>query len=125
VKRFVNLYRLVRAPIVDEKLEGFIGPDGTGDYQAVLVLLAMLVAAPESCRTLIGALDPDREGSVVDLMEELASADRSRQEGDVWARLLAVMREGDPVHDSLTTYREWAGRIARFSFETWDLTTPR
>jgi hypothetical protein len=125
VKRFVNLYRLVRAPIVDEKLEGFIGPDGRGEYQAVLVLLAVLVAAPESCRALIGALEPDREGGMADLMEELASVDQSPQAGDVWTRLLTVMREGDPVHDSLTTYREWAGTIARFSFETWDLTTPR
>lgn len=125
VKRFVNLYRLVRAPVVDEKLDRFIGPDGRGEFQAVLVLLAVLVAAPASCRRLIQALPSDGAGSVVDLMEELASSDQSPQGRAVWPRLLTVMRGRDPVHDSLTTYREWAGTIARFSFETWDLTTPR
>lgn len=125
VKRFVNLYRLVRAPVVDEKLDRFLGADGKGEFQAVLVLLAVLVAAPASCRMLIQALTPDRGGSVVDLMEELASSDQSPHARDVWTRLLTVMRGSDPVHDSLTTYREWAGTIARFSFETWDLTTSR
>jgi hypothetical protein len=36
-----------------------------------------------------------------------------------------MLREGDPIHDNLTTYRRWAGTITRFSFETWDLTEPR
>jgi transposase len=126
VKRFVNLYRLVRPTIADDELDGFIGADGTGPYQAVLVLLAVLVSAPQGCRTLVAALrEPNREGSIAALVEELASANQSSQARDVWSRLLDVMRNGDPLHDSLPTYRGWAATIARFSFETWDLTEPR
>jgi hypothetical protein len=126
VKRFVNLYRLVRAAIADNELDDFIGADGAGPYQAVLVLLAVLVSAPEACRTLAAALrEPNREGSIATLVQELASAEQSSQARDVWTRLLDVMRDGDPLHDSLSTYRGWAGTIARFSFETWDLTEPR
>jgi hypothetical protein len=123
VKRLVNLYRLVRATVADD--DGFVGTDGTGPYQAVLVLLAVLVSAPEDCRVLIERLQLHHgTGSVVPLIEELASGDGSPQARDVWTRLLDVIGS-DPVDDTLPTYRTWAGVIARFSFETWDLTTPR
>ncbi|MGW5649098.1 P-loop NTPase fold protein [Saccharopolyspora sp. NPDC003752] len=121
VKRFVNLYRLVRTTVLDEK--AFIR---TGEYQAVLVLLAVLVAAPEGCRALIAMLrDASREGDVVALVEELAAAEQPARVRDVWTRLLGVLSRGPAVHGNPSTYRRWAGTIARFSFETWDLTEPR
>jgi WD40 repeat protein len=124
VKRFVNLYRLVRAPVVDD--DDFIGADGAGPYQAVLVLLAVLVSAPDAGRDLVATLETaDRAGSFTALVNELASAERKPRERDLWPRLLVVLCEGAPTHDSVATYCDWAGTIARFSFETWDLTRPR
>ncbi len=123
VKRFVNLYRLVRSAVTDDELDTFIGPDARGPYQAVLVLLAVLIAAPEDCRALTTAVrEPDRAGRITDLVGEL---ERISPAGSVWTRLQKMLREGDPIHDNLTTYRRWAGTVTRFSFETWDLTEPR
>jgi hypothetical protein len=123
VKRYVNLYRLVRSDIADDELDTFIGPAARGPYQAVLVLLAVLVAAPEDCRVLTTALrEPNRAGRITDLVGEL---ERISPAGGVWTRLQKILRAGDPIHDNLTTYRRWAGTVTRFSFETWDLTEPR
>ncbi|TDU83738.1 WD domain G-beta repeat uncharacterized protein [Kribbella voronezhensis] len=123
LKRFVNLYRLVRSAVAEKDLDDFIGADATGPYQAVLVLLAILVSAPEDCRTLTTALrESAQRGTVTDLFEEL---ERTSAPGGVWTRLRSVLRAGDPVHDNLATYRRWAGTVTRFSFETWDLTEPR
>lgn len=122
VKRFVNLYRLVRAGVVDD--DDFIGADGTGPYQAVLVLLAVLVSAPDAGRDLITVLyAADPAGGFAALVNELASA--ARKPRDLWPRLLVVLRDGEPTHDRVATYCDWAGTIARFSFETWDLTKAR
>ena len=96
--------------------------DGTGPYQAVLVELAVLVSAPEGCRTLTTALRaPQLTGGIAELVDELAGAEA----GGVWTRLQTILSGGDPIHDNLTTYRRWAGTITRFSFETWDLTESR
>ncbi|MGH3587223.1 MAG: hypothetical protein ACRDQ0_12950, partial [Pseudonocardia sp.] len=122
VKRLVNLYRLERATVDDDE---FIGAEGTGPYQAVLVLLAVLVSAPEDCRTLLEKLQlTNGDGSVIPLIEGLTSPDGPLPAPSACSRLLDVIGS-DPVHDSLPTYRTWAGRVARYSFETWDLTTPR
>lgn len=115
VKRLVNLYRLVRVGVGYDEIDAFIAED---QYQAVLVLLAVLVSAPDTGRAFIEELR-DREGGLITLIGELASADH---ENDVWTRLLNVVREGDSIQDNLSFYRSWAGTIARFSFETWDLT---
>ncbi|MBE1603838.1 P-loop NTPase fold protein [Actinopolymorpha pittospori] len=129
VKRFVNVYRLQRAAISEEELDGFIGSDDAGPYQAVLVLLAVLVAAPESCRTLAARLDvvdgAAGDAGFTTVVEELATSARTAETDQIWMRLLEILRAGDPVHDNLSTYRAWTGTIGRFSFETWDLTKPR
>ncbi|KPM55994.1 hypothetical protein ACG83_12425 [Frankia sp. R43] len=126
LKRFVNLYRLVRAGIPDNELDDFIGTDENGPYQAVLVLLAVLVADPEGGRTLIKALHGQVDGTGIhELIEELSRREQPWRVHDIWARLLALLGDGNSVHSSLPTYRRWAGTTARFSFETWDLTEPR
>lgn len=129
MKRFVNVYRLQRAAISEEELDGFIGSDDAGPYQAVLVLLAVLVAAPESCRTLAARLDvvdgAAGDAGFTTVVEELATSARTAETDQIWMRLLEILRAGDPVHDNLSTYRAWTGTIGRFSFETWDLTKPR
>jgi hypothetical protein len=130
VKRLVNLYRLVRAGIPHDELDDYIG-GGAGPFRVDLVLLALSVAAPSCARTLLVALlddallddEDDRNGGgggIVPVIERLAA---DQAEHGTWRRLLAVLGRDITVQGNLATYRERAGTIARFSFETWDLTT--
>ncbi|RSM87979.1 hypothetical protein DMH04_09685 [Kibdelosporangium aridum] len=101
VKKLVNLYRLVRIGIPDAELEAFVA----GPYQAVLILLTLLVADPEEARSVFTRLTTAK-----DLAEALPPN---------W---LTVPE--DQVHSDVATYRTWTGTIARFSFETYDLVEP-
>ncbi len=49
-KRLVNLYRLVRIGVRSGELADFVGDENGGPYQAVQVLLAILVGHPEFAR---------------------------------------------------------------------------
>lgn len=125
VKRLVNLYRLVRAGIPPGEVGEFVDPRGGGDYRAVLILLAVAVATPVQARTLISALQKNRDDTEFSALLERMAADCPVAERAIWERLLTILRQEDPEPSNLGTYRRWAGTIARFSFETWDLTAPR
>lgn len=100
IKKLVNLYRLVRIGVPDDELEEFVG----GPYQAVLVLLALLIVDPDAARSAFVKLSE---------VERLADALPSE-----WRELA-----DSEFHADLATYRYWAGTVARFSFETYDLVT--
>jgi hypothetical protein len=122
VKRLVNLYRLVRVGIPHHELDGYIG-DGAGPFRVDLVLLAVSVSAPACARTLLATLlASNGNGNDINQVVERLAADRP--DDDMLPRLLVVLRGETTAHGNLATYRERAGTIARFSFETWDLTTP-
>jgi hypothetical protein len=61
-KRFVNTYRMVRVCAGDTDADKF-SPDGDGEYQAVIVLLAVLMGCPDAKeifdRIMSGAPDAD------------------------------------------------------------------
>jgi hypothetical protein len=57
-KRFVNVYRLLRASLDYDQVAGFTGDKHQGQYQAVLLLLAMLIGYPaETTDVLRGLLE--------------------------------------------------------------------
>ncbi|EMD26334.1 P-loop NTPase fold protein [Amycolatopsis azurea] len=96
IRKLVNLYRLVRIGIPDADLARFVG----GPYRAVLVLLTLLVADPDSARSTFIALsggEPVREAFPPEWRLDAES------------------------FDDLSVYRNWVGTLARFSFETYDL----
>jgi hypothetical protein len=55
-KRFVNVYRLLRASVSGPELAEFVRQDGTGEYQAVQFLLAIQTGYPEQAMEIIGDL---------------------------------------------------------------------
>ncbi len=55
-KRFVNIYRLLRASINDGRRESFIGNEHGGGYRAALLLLAIQTGHPEEGAEIIRAL---------------------------------------------------------------------
>ena len=115
VKKFTNLYRLLRAGLDDDELDVFLVADGDDipEYQAVMILLAVVIAFPEEASTFLtglGDLDPD--GARVD---GAASAYFETFEGDLGACLQRV-EPPDPA--TREPFRRWALEVSRYSFAT-------
>jgi hypothetical protein len=55
-KRFINIYRLLRASVKDEERRRFVGDETGGEYQCALVLLAMLTGYPSEATEILEAL---------------------------------------------------------------------
>ncbi len=74
VKRFTNLYRLLRIGVPGAKLTDFIGGDEGGPCQAAALLLAAIVSAPTQAKSLLlalGSASPDEGADVVDVLMNL------------------------------------------------------
>lgn len=56
LKRFVNIYRLLRTSVAEEDRRGFIGSRDGGGYRSVLLLLAIQTGHPEEAATIIQML---------------------------------------------------------------------
>ncbi|SDI74119.1 WD40 repeat [Actinokineospora alba] len=117
VKKLINLYRLVRIGVSGANLDRFVGQDG-GPYQAVLILLAIVLTAPDRARDLVTALRTTQEADVWAVLAELEAKDAGWRQTNA---VLDAMRAAAPVHGDTGTYRAWAGTVTRFSFETYDM----
>jgi hypothetical protein len=115
IKKLTNLYRLLRLSVHRDALSDFLD----GPYQAAALLLTALAGAPHEARALLAALiDTPADGDVVDVLK---SADTPL--GGRLGELILVIRKDIRVHGDTVTYRRWAGEVARFGFETYDLYT--
>jgi hypothetical protein len=122
-KRFVNIYRLVRIGIPAPELAEFIGDEAGGQYQAVQLLLAMLVGHPRFAREVLrevisGHQEPDL-AAVVEAMGERCEGTHSFE---IIRSILATTREKTPLAVSMRLVRQWYPRLAGFSFYTRELT---
>ena len=104
-KRLVNIYRMLRVSVREAENEAF-RPGGGDEYQAVVLLLGILVGRPSHVKRVFSSL--------------MASAD----DADIWQVLqgfpdvfepLATLREHLTVAQT-GAYRRWAPRVSRFSF---------
>jgi hypothetical protein len=55
-KRFMNIYRLLRASVEEDERAAFVGGEKSGKYQAAMVLLAILTGYPTEATEILGAL---------------------------------------------------------------------
>jgi hypothetical protein len=104
-KRLVNIYRMLRVSVLDEELALFM--PGSGDeYQAVVLLLGILIGRSHSAKS---------------VFEELMAAE---DDSDVWQLLerhnevyqaLKALRDTTSLNRT-APYRRWAPRVSRFSF---------
>lgn len=116
-KRFVNIYRLLRAGVSDAEMPTFVGDQSAvGGHRAVVLLLAVMVGFPQLSGELFSRLDGSTRGSWSEFM--------SGFEGDAdWRDLLNAIGRlagGPRVLDlpgGLLPYRHWAPIVARYSFE--------
>ena len=128
-KRLVNLYRLVRIGVRSGDLAEFVGDETGGPYQAVQVMLAILVGHPQFAREVFrlildsGGAEAEA-GDYADLaaVVEIAGWGQatSHSFGIVHAFLIKI-REDAPASVSMAECRRWCPRLARFSFYTRDL----
>jgi WD40 repeat protein len=123
VKKFTNLYRLLRAGLDDARgdVDRLLYDDGenTPEYQAALILLAVLIRFPERASDFlreIGDLSPDAppDGRTwADYIEEPRHAE-ALQRFVVTATDLAA----NGATSTREPFRRWALEISRYSFAT-------
>jgi KAP family P-loop domain len=109
-KRLVNIYRMLRVSVPDSELEAFL-PSGGNEYQAVVLLLGVLIGRPS------------RAHEVFQKLEGATDAD------DLWkvlAEFTDICEPLKPIHDDIKVtqagpYRRWVPRVARFSFRLSDI----
>jgi hypothetical protein len=104
-KRLVNTYRMLRVSVQDDELETFL-PSGGSEYQAVILLLGVLVGCPSRAQEIFEKLETAADAD--DVWEALAEFT------DV-SELLATVRSYIKVTQA-GPYRRWAPRVSRFSF---------
>lgn len=101
-KRFVNLYRIVRASLTTEQLDRFL----RGDYQAVQIALALAIGNPAFSAELFAEVLAHR----IDSQAALANWCNAREAAGV-AALFADLASWAGVESAIRT-------VARFSFST-------
>jgi len=129
VKRLVNVYRLVRIGIRGLDLAGFVGDDEGGPFQAVQVLLAILVGHPEFAREMFLLILADASGqSGEEHYKDLAAVvERAgSMAGDVPSfriihSFLSQIKDEAPRAVSMAECRRWCPQLARYSFYTREL----
>jgi WD40 repeat protein len=121
-KRLVNLYRLVRIGVPEGDLSQFVGDASGGSYQAVQVLLGLLVGQPLLAREVFRVvLAGETVGDLADLVAETGGVGGKPHSFGLISAFLLKLREEAPLAVSMTECRRWCSRLARFSFYTRDL----
>ena len=137
VKRFVNIYRLIRARVPPRTLYEFVGTEeNPGEFVAVMILLAILTGFPRLAARVFGMVLRLGKSSpwsyVVDaLAPELISGplprrfrnevvpDMEAAEAAEWGRLYTALsslaEQGKQLH-TMEPYSQWVHQVARFSF---------
>jgi len=125
-KRFVNLYRVMRGIMDDYEFHVYI-QEKTGEYDAALLLLAMLIGYPEETTDVFQELRSEKPGSTWwTFIRNLAQARIANEKLEPtararWAMLDAKLEEiqktGKPeLTRSCEHFIKWAPKVARFSF---------
>jgi hypothetical protein len=133
VKKFTNLYRLVRAGLDEPsgRLDEFlaVGETDLPEYQAVQMLLAVIIAFPEEAPDLLrsfGDLDPDAAPNEASWEEHLgrlrrgapADADPGRWREMVGALDASTRELPNGRTSTVEPFRRWGLEVARYSFST-------
>ena len=143
-KRFINIYRLIRASVADRERAAFIGDaESGGEHQCALLLLAILTGHPaeateilreliekeheESWWTFIGQWKvkklkprPGARKANGQVKEETAVRQGVESSPERWQELFGKLERIQPKapDQPCKVFAKWAPRIARFSFQS-------
>ena len=135
LKRFVNVYRLIKASLAPHELRAFVPASGRGgDYQYVLFLLAVDTGTPLAAPPLFGAIiaaaaeEAAGERGTSVLARVVERLDGEPEDVPGWARirewLLSGNREIRLAGADARRLSTWVSRISRFSFHTGRIPVP-
>jgi predicted phosphodiesterase len=144
VKRFINIYRLIRVKIPESDLARFVGSEEEpGEFRVVMILLATLTGFPRQApyvfneirsldpklpwRNLVETLKPRRiPETEPERFRNGVVPNMSAAETNEWIRLYAALRELAPtLPDTMEIYKGWAPEVARFSFRVGKIAESR
>jgi hypothetical protein len=136
-KRFVNIYRLLRASVPEEEHAAFVGGETEGQHRVALLLLAIVTGYPnEAAEILRELLKQDKSRHWWQFIDELEGqittemkldkdgkpqGQLSEAEAENLRQLfknLREVRELIPDNQSCADFIYWAPQVARYSFQS-------
>ena len=136
-KRFVNIYRLLRASVPEEKQAAFVGETREGQHRVALLLLAIVTGYPtEAAEILRELLKQDKSRMWWQFIDEFETQNTPETEPDQednpqekgreaeaenlqeLFKNLAEVRDLIPVDQSCAAFIYWAPQVARYSFQS-------
>lgn len=113
-KRFVNVYRLLKAPLSGDALRNFEGTkERPGDFQAAMLLLAAATGISQEADKLFSAILSGGDSNSTWRQVFTANLSLSSAQSAVLSKVsLKVSLKGD-----LYAFQTWAPKVARFTFE--------
>jgi hypothetical protein len=124
LKRFVNVYRIVKAELTNAEYRGFLD-ESHGTYRVALFLLAVDTGTPLALAQVFTAImaqreqEPARDASWLVSALELAGTSDNHSRLDEERRRLrdwVFERRFEPFLSNPEVMARWAERIARYSF---------
>ena len=146
-KRFINIYRLLRASATDAERAGFLESEQGGNYQAAMVLLAILTGYPQQAAEILRKLIEEKPGGnwwgFIDAMKQEMNVEPGSPSDQAagksgsaaepvsdervdgmekagWAELMTRLERFRPSFQDrpLYQFQVWAPRVARYSFQS-------
>jgi hypothetical protein len=120
-KRFVNVYRLIRASITTEhELRWFLE---SREFAAVQVLLAIVTGAPAEASEILRKLlaQPEPGAWKLQWWQLVSEVIEPQLDRSSWRRLdarLEMLRADSEVPKTCEGFRKWADDVARYSFHS-------
>ncbi len=116
VKRFINLYRILKASHKKARVVGF--SEQNGDFQVPLFLLAVICGSPKEAEQLFRFFKQQDDNN--SLQHTLSDAANFLETAG-WSHLVNALNESVDIIGQLElkSIKDWISDVARFSYREW------
>jgi hypothetical protein len=123
IKRFANIYRLLKASVPQKESASFlVSGSQSGEYQGVIVLLAMLTGSPSLAPKVLRDLESAKDETSVEEFKAKLQREMGAVVGREYAGIIGLLEYYQVKKSPQVTLRllkRWAPRVARFSFRPY------